>query len=203
MPAYPFFALALGVWLADLGARARPASLALAAAAVAAALVCVDATPTNPFAEVAIMFPMLARWRALGGSPAAAAVVVAALAGAQRSSRCAAARARGRSPRRVSPWRSSARPRGGSAVRSASSTRSPRCLLHGARARARERPLARVPDSRAARLDPDRALLFADDYEIEARTTPIHGTACGSIRRATAVLDRSIGRLGLEKRLAQ
>jgi 4-amino-4-deoxy-L-arabinose transferase-like glycosyltransferase len=205
MPAYPFFALALGVWLADLVARTRPASLALAAAAVAAALACVDATPPNPFAEVAIMYPMQARLRDPLGVPAwAAAVALAALAGGA----ALVASRRGGRARAVAATCLTVALFGAAAWRVSGplgqlDTQSQMQLLHTALARGRavgqspEYPIPVPPGSiQIARF------LFADDYEIETRPAPNHGTTLWLQPKGDpAVLDRSIGRLGLEKRL--
>ncbi|HEX5064551.1 MAG TPA: hypothetical protein VFY49_00420, partial [Myxococcota bacterium] len=84
-------------------------------------------------------------------------------------------------------------------------TQSQMQLLHTALSRARARgdspeyPIPVPPGSiQIARF------LFADDYEMEARATPLSGTALWLHPKGDpAVLDRSIGRLGLEKRLGQ
>jgi 4-amino-4-deoxy-L-arabinose transferase-like glycosyltransferase len=207
VPTYPFFALCLGVWLADLAERAHPAALALAAAVVAAALACVDAIPPNPFAEVALMYPMRAHLRDPAGVPAwAAAVALAALA-------CCAAHV---AARRSACWKEIAAASlvfalvGAAGWRTARplaqlDTQSQMQLLHTALSRARARgespeyPIPVPPGSiQIARF------LFADDYEMEARATPLSGTALWLHPKGDpAVLERSIGRLGLEKRLAQ
>jgi 4-amino-4-deoxy-L-arabinose transferase-like glycosyltransferase len=207
MPAYPFFALALGVWLADLPERARAQSLALAAAVIAALLACIDAVPSNPFAEVALMYPMQARVRDPLGVPAAAAALLlallaggAAFAAAQRGPRARELVATCLALALVASaaWRV-ARPLG------QLDTHTEMQDLHTALSHARARgespafPIPVPPGSiQIARF------LFADDYEIEALARPIHGTSLWLHPKGDpAVLDRSIGRLGLEKRLAR
>ena len=206
MPAYPFFAIALGVWLAELRA-ATPLRIALAAGAIAAALVAIDATPPNPFAQVALTYPMQLGLRDPFGVPAwLAALLAAALVGGA----ALVAANRGPQARQVAASVLTALLFGAAALRTAAplgqlDTRSEPERLHAAleRARAEGRALAypiRVPPGsvQIARF------LFADDYEMEARATPMSGTALWLHPKGDpAVLDRSIGRLGLEKRLAR
>ena len=72
MPAYPFLSVLTGAWLADLMHPERAAARGLAVGAIAATCLWlgVDALGTNPFAERALAMPMETRPRAwLGLSP--------------------------------------------------------------------------------------------------------------------------------------
>jgi 4-amino-4-deoxy-L-arabinose transferase-like glycosyltransferase len=187
LPLYPFLAIAVGAWLAE----PRPLGAPLAAAALVGALLCLDATPANPFGEAALAYPMR-----FAPSPLAAwALPLAILAG-------------------VGLWRLR---RNGAVIALAAllflpallrtrvafahlDHRSPLVELHAelARARAEGREIAypvRLPDGpvQIARF------LFAEDYEIEVRPNGLWLQRKGD----PAVLGRSIGRLGLEQRLGR
>jgi 4-amino-4-deoxy-L-arabinose transferase-like glycosyltransferase len=192
MPAYPFLAIAVGAWGVALLARPAPVPLALAGVAVAAALIGVDATPSNPFAEVAVTYPMHFRPGHALGAALAAAVVLAI---------CAFPRARP-----VAAAALALALLGAAALRVAGPLRqldheAPMDRLRAAldTAKAEGRAVAypvRVPPGsvQIARF------LFAEDHEIEARPD---GSLWLYEPGDPAVLDRSIGRRGLERRLAR
>ena len=207
LPTFPFFAIALGAWLDSL-AEARAWHVALAAAIVAATLACVDASPRNPFAEVALTYPMQARLRAPLGLPGPAAfALVAALAGAVAF---AAARLGARA-RTLAAGAVALALLGGAALRVAGplrelDTQSDLERFHSALVAARaggrriEYPI-RVPPGASVQI---ARFLFAEDYEIEVRERPLSGTSLWLHPKGDpAVLDRSIGRMGLERRLAR
>jgi len=206
LPATPFFAIALGSWLAELPRRAAPALASLAAASVVATLLCVDATPANPLAEVALVYPMRARLAGALGAPAlvagAAGAVLAAgamLAAQRRGGRAreVAGFAHGHALVATAAWR-------GALPQRQLGHQSELDLLRAAldRARAAGQPIefpVRVPPG-----SPQIArFLFGEDFEIEARATPAGTTLWLQPKGDPAVLGRSIGRLGLERRLAR
>jgi 4-amino-4-deoxy-L-arabinose transferase-like glycosyltransferase len=207
LPTFPFLAIALGAWLDSL-AEARAWHLALAAAAVVATLACVDASPRNPFAEMALTYPMQARLRApFGIAGPAALTLVAALAGAAAF---AAARLGARA-RTLAAAALGLALLVGAALRVAGplaelDTQSDLDRFHAALVAARtggrriEYPI-HVPQSASVQI---ARFMFADDYEMELRARPLSGTSLWLHPKGDpAVLDRSIGRLGLEQRLAR
>lgn len=207
LPAYPFFAIPLGAWLDELR-EARPWHVALAAAAVAVTLACVDAPARNPFAEVALTYPMQARLRVPLGIPGPAALaLVAALAGgaafavARRDApmRALAAGAVGLALLGAAAWRVAGPLR---ELDTQSDLQRFHTALVAARAGGRriEYPI-RVPPGASVQI---ARFMFAEDYEIEVRARPLSGTSLWLYPKGDpAVLDRSIGRLGLEQRLAR
>jgi len=207
LPTFPFLAIALGAWLDGLR-EARAWHLALAAAAVAATLACVDASPRNPFAEVALTYPMQARLRTAAGLPAPAVLaLVAAVAGAAA---CFAARLDARA-RALAAGAVALALLGDAALRVAGplrelDTQSDLDRFHTALAAARVRgrrieyPI-QVPPGASVQI---ARFMFAEDYEMEERVRPLSGTSLWLYPKGDpAVLDRSIGRLGLERRLAR
>jgi len=207
LPAFPFLAIAIGAWLDELR-EARAWHLALAAAAVVATIACVDAPARNPFAEMALTYPMQARLRAPAGLPGAAVLaIVAALAG---GAAFAVARL-GPRARALAASAVGVALLVAAALRVAGplrelDTRSDVERFHTALAAARasgrriEYPI-QVPPGAPVQI---ARFLFAEDYEIEVRVRPISGTSMWLHPKGDpAVLERSIGRLGLEQRLAR
>jgi 4-amino-4-deoxy-L-arabinose transferase-like glycosyltransferase len=207
LPLYPFLSIAVGVWLADLLAR-EPTSLASFGAGVALAAllwVGVDLFGTNPFGERALTFPMEVRWRGPTGVAAFAALCLAGLAGLVAS----------RALRRV---QRSAWPLAGGAgvvlaLLACASLRSvaPLAYLdHRApiertkqlldQARREGTPISypvllRRPVVQIARFH------FADDFEIVPVYAPEGLDLALHSKGDPRVLDRSIGRAGLARRL--
>ena len=207
LPTFPFFAIALGAWLDSL-AEARAGHVALAAAAVVATLGCVDAPTGNPFAEMALVYPMQARLRAPLGVPGAAVfALVAALAGAGAF----AATRLGTRARALTASAVGLALLGAAALRVAGplrelDTQSDLQRFHTALVAARaggrriESPI-HVPPGASVQI---ARFMFAEDYEMEVRARPLSGTSLWLHPKGDpAVLDRSIGRLGLEQRLAR
>jgi 4-amino-4-deoxy-L-arabinose transferase-like glycosyltransferase len=186
LPLYPFLAIALSAWLAQ-GPLWAPAAAAL----LVAALLGLDATPANPFGEPALAYPMHFALR----SSAAWALPLAGLA----------AVAVHRMPRRLALLPFLFALLAPASLRMAVGFRhldhqSSLVRFHAelARTRAEGGEIAypvRLPDGpvQIARF------LFAEDYEIEPRRDGLWLQRRGD----PAVLDRSIGRLGLERRLGR
>jgi hypothetical protein len=207
LPAFPFLAIALGAWLDSL-AEARAWHLALAAVAVVATLACVDASPRNPFAEVALTYPMQARLRAPFGLPGIATLALVALIAGGAAFSAARLGARARALAAVAVGLALL---GGAGLRVAAplrelDTQSDLERFHTALVAARaggrriEYPI-RVPPGASEQI---ARFMFADDYEMEVRARPLSGTSLWLYPKGDpAVLDRSIGRLGLERRLAR
>jgi 4-amino-4-deoxy-L-arabinose transferase-like glycosyltransferase len=188
LPAYPFVAIALGAWLAEQ----RPLAAPFAAAALVAALLCLDATPANPFGQAALAYPMHFELR----TPLAVllALLLSALAGVAllrfRSAATVALAVLLFVPALLRT----------SVGLAHLDHQSPLVRFHDelARARAEGREPAypvRLPDGpvQIARF------LFGEDYEIEPRRDGLWLHAKGD----PAVLERSIGRQGLERRLGR
>jgi len=203
LPAYPFFAVALGAWLAELPRRRSATVLGLAVAAVAGSLLAVDATSPNPFAEVALTYPMHFRLReaplalaALLAAGCAAAVWLAARRGSERARQLAALGL-------VLALGTAALVRVAQPLRHLDHQGAmDRLRAELDRAQAEGRPLAypiRVPPG-----SPQIARFhFGEDFEIEARAEGSDTTLWLHPRGDPRVLERSIGRQGLERRLAR
>jgi 4-amino-4-deoxy-L-arabinose transferase-like glycosyltransferase len=199
LPAYPFFAIALGAWLAALP-RLRPLEAGVAAVAVLLALVAVDAVTPNPFAQVALTYPMELRLRVWPGLTALALLCGLGLLFAFRT---------GPRARKIAALVLAA------ALFLPALLRVAAPLYHLDQVSAMQRlrdSLARArAEGRAieypVRLPPGSAqiarFLFAEDYEIEVRQAPGATTLWLHPAGDPAVLDRSIGRRGLERRLAR
>jgi 4-amino-4-deoxy-L-arabinose transferase len=203
LPAYPFFAIALGAWLAELPRQRSAVLLGLAAAVVAGSLLALEAASPDPFAEVALIYPTHFRLREV--SPALAALLAAGCAGAV----WLAAQRGGAGARRLATFGLVLALGAAALVRVAQPLRSldhqpAMDRLRGDldRAQAEGRPLVypiRVPPG-----SPQIARFhFGEDFEIEARAEG-HDTVLWLYPRGDPrVLERSIGRQGLERRLAR
>ena len=209
MPAYPFLAILTGAWLADLLRREAnvAAGVGVGAVLAACAWLGVGVLDTNPFAMSALVFPMETTPRAWLGIPAPAAIagigLVWAIAWAAAAPRISAR------ARRALTGAAAAALLVFAGVRVAAPLahldhQSPLVRIHAtlARARAEGRPL----DYPIALGRPPVQLvrfLFGEDFEIVTRAGA-HGSEVVLYERGDpAVLDRSLGRAGLERRLAR
>jgi 4-amino-4-deoxy-L-arabinose transferase-like glycosyltransferase len=202
MPAYPFFSIALGLWLAQLGARTSAYALALAAATAALGLLAFDASMPEPLREVALTIPMEIRARGISAG-------VAGLAAGACGALVFLSARRGGRPREIAISALLVALGAAAALRIAQPLRSldylgpmDRLKLELARARAEGRPQAfpiRVPPG-----SPQIARFhFGEDFEIEARPTGGDTELWLHPADDLTVIERSIGRQGLERRLAR
>jgi 4-amino-4-deoxy-L-arabinose transferase-like glycosyltransferase len=207
MPALPFLSLAVGVWLGELASSGVRRSAAFGAGLALAALAWadVDLFGTNPFATRALGFPMELRWRSPAGLPA---IVALPLAGAAWLLLC---QALGRAGRHAATRRL-----GAAAVAALLVAAGLRCLAPFAHLDTRA-PIERTRRSLERALREGRPIdypvrlrrpvvqiarfHFGEDFEIVPEYTPEGTDLLLYPQGDPAVLDRSIGRAGLERRL--
>jgi 4-amino-4-deoxy-L-arabinose transferase-like glycosyltransferase len=208
MPAYPFLAIATGAWLDDLlRGDAKVSAAGLGAVIAACAWLGAGVVSTNPFATSALVFPMEVAPRSWLGIGAAAAI--AGIGAVWAIAWLAAARRLPAGARRALSGAAAAGLLAFAAVRVAAPLahidhQSDLTRIHAeiARALAEGRPLDYpIPLGRPP-LQQTR-FLFGEDFEIVIREAP-DGSDVALYRKGDpAVLDRSIGRGGLEWRLAR
>jgi 4-amino-4-deoxy-L-arabinose transferase-like glycosyltransferase len=209
MPAYPFLAIATGAWLDDLlrGEAKLTTGAGVGAVLAACAWLGVGVFATHPFATSALVFPMQVEPRAWLGIGATAAIVGIGLAWA--IAWIAAA------PRLPAPVRRAVTGAAAVALLAYAGVRAAAPLAHLDQPSELVRIHARLAGARAEGrpLDYPIALgrpplqqarfLFGEDFEIVVREGAGGSDVLLYEKGDPAVLDRSIGRAGLEHRLAR
>jgi 4-amino-4-deoxy-L-arabinose transferase-like glycosyltransferase len=203
LPVYPFFAIALGAWLADLPQQRTPFALALAGASLVTLLLALDATPANPFAQVALTYPMSFQLR---GAPP---LWLAALVGVCTGAVLLAMQRAGRRTHELAAW-AFALLLGGSTLQRVTEPLADlghQSAMDRLRASLDQQQATGAPLAYPIRVPPGSPqiarFLFGEDFEIETRPQGSDTTLWLYAQGDPLVLERSIGRKGLELRLGQ